>query len=120
MKTAKDFLNHKGIGTGTNISLKMVENLLDEYADRFRRHPVLEQGYDLERLYEWLMTENKKPAITAFTSGVARNIASEIEFRLSYPKQNEESPEKDPFWEIVEKEKKLMKFLQPTDNANCP
>lgn len=41
-------------------------------------------SYDLERLYEWLMDEKRKPAITAFTSGIARNIASEIEFKLRH------------------------------------
>ena len=32
--------------------------------------------YELEKLYGWIKEEKPKPAITAFTSGVARNIAS--------------------------------------------
>lgn len=54
--------------------------------------------YDLEKLYEWLMDENRKRAITAFTSGVARNIASQVEFMLSkhYPVPvKEEGDERD-------------------------
>lgn len=45
----------------------------------------LEEGYDLNKLYEWVMDENRKPAQTHFTSSVARNIAKEIEYRLSHP-----------------------------------
>lgn len=38
--------------------------------------------YDLERLYDWIMDENRKSAKTAFTSGSLRKVADEIEFRL--------------------------------------
>lgn len=38
--------------------------------------------YDLERLYDWINDDNRKPSVTAFTSGVARNIASAIEFKF--------------------------------------
>jgi len=40
---------------------------------------------DLERLYEWLITDNREPARTKFTSGLLRNVAKEIEYQL---KQN--------------------------------
>lgn len=45
---------------------------------------------DLDKLYEWIMDENRKPAQTYFTSGTARNIAKEIEFRL--PNKNRKPP----------------------------
>lgn len=40
---------------------------------------------DLERLYEWLLTDNREPARTKFTAGLLRNVAKEIEYQL---KQN--------------------------------
>jgi disulfide oxidoreductase YuzD len=42
----------------------------------------VKDDYELERLYEWVMDDKRKPAITAFTSGWVRNIASAIELRL--------------------------------------
>lgn len=41
----------------------------------------------MQRLYDWLVDEQRKPAQTFFTSGELRNVAKEIEFRLSqqYP-----------------------------------
>lgn len=47
------------------------------------------EGYDLEKLYEWLMDENRKQAQTYFTASMARNIAKEIEYRLSQSKPSE-------------------------------
>lgn len=38
--------------------------------------------YDLERLYEWVVDSNRKLAQTAFTSGWARNVAREVEYRF--------------------------------------
>ncbi|MDX1471881.1 MAG: hypothetical protein R3213_10320 [Flavobacteriaceae bacterium] len=38
--------------------------------------------YDLKRLYDWLMDENREPANTKFTAGMLRNVAREIEYRL--------------------------------------
>lgn len=38
---------------------------------------------DLQRLYDWLIDDNREPARTKFTSGLLRNVASEIEFKLS-------------------------------------
>jgi hypothetical protein len=37
---------------------------------------------ELQRLYEWVMDENRKPAQTFFTAGWLRNVAKEIEYRL--------------------------------------
>jgi hypothetical protein len=47
-----------------------IENLLNEKAGEF----------EMKRLYEWIMDENRKPAVTFFTSGWLRNVAKEIEF----------------------------------------
>lgn len=41
------------------------------------------KDWDLNKLYQWLMDENKRPAQTAFTAGITRNIAKEIEYRLA-------------------------------------
>ena len=38
--------------------------------------------YELQRLYDWLMDEDREPAKTRFTAGLLRNVASEIEFRI--------------------------------------
>lgn len=38
--------------------------------------------YDLERLQEWILDDNRKLSSTAFTSGVARNISSLIEVKF--------------------------------------
>lgn len=38
---------------------------------------------DLNKLYEWIMDEERKPAQTYFTSSVVRNIAKEIEYRIN-------------------------------------
>ena len=48
-----------------------------------KQPPMSAEQYDLQKLYDWIMDENRKPSITAFTSSIARNIASEFEFRLS-------------------------------------
>lgn len=45
----------------------------------------------MKRLYDWIMDENRKPATTFFTSGWLRNVAKEIEFRLSSHSFNKES-----------------------------
>jgi hypothetical protein len=38
---------------------------------------------DSERLYEWIMDENREPAKTKFTAGKLRDIAREIEYRIN-------------------------------------
>lgn len=38
--------------------------------------------FQLKRVYDWLMDENRKPAQTKFTAGWQRNLAKEIEYRL--------------------------------------
>lgn len=43
---------------------------------------------DLQRLYGWLMSDNRRNAQTFFTEGALRNVAKEIEFRLSSVESN--------------------------------
>ena len=55
----------------------------EEYLDEVATHPLQEKiDNELQRLYDWLMDEKRKPAQTFFTSGALRNVAKEIEFRL--------------------------------------
>lgn len=42
----------------------------------------LDADFQLDRLYEWLMDENREPAQTKFTAGALRDVAKEIEFRV--------------------------------------
>lgn len=37
----------------------------------------------LQRLYEWLINDNREPAQTKFTAGWLRNVAKEIEYRMT-------------------------------------
>lgn len=39
--------------------------------------------FQLKRVYDWLMDDNREPAQTKFTSGWQRNLAKEIEYRIS-------------------------------------
>lgn len=48
--------------------------------------------WQLQRLYDWIMDENREPAQTAFTAGTLRNCAKEIEFRI---KRGMELPDTD-------------------------
>lgn len=85
-----------------NVALRTsVDDMLicfDQMADRLQSQPLASarEGYpadklnewsEMQRLYEWLMDESRKPAETFFTSGELRNVAKEIEYRLSntYP-----------------------------------
>ena len=40
------------------------------------------EEFELQRLYDWLLDENREPANTKFTAGKTRNVAREIEFLL--------------------------------------
>ena len=40
------------------------------------------EEFELQRLYDWLLEENREPAKTKFTSGKTRDVAREIEFLL--------------------------------------
>ena len=39
--------------------------------------------FQLKMVYDWLMDETREPAQTKFTEGWQRNLAKEIEYRLS-------------------------------------
>lgn len=39
--------------------------------------------FQLKRVYDWLMDEDRELAQTKFTAGWQRNLAKEVEFRLS-------------------------------------
>lgn len=62
--------------------VKYFDEAAELYADQFKNN-LLTEDSELNRLYEWIMNEDRKPAQTFFTSGNLRNIAKEIEFRLS-------------------------------------
>lgn len=38
--------------------------------------------FQINRVYDWLMDENREPAQTKFTAGPVRNLAKEIEHRI--------------------------------------
>ena len=40
---------------------------------------------EAQKLYEWLMSEDKQNPQTYFTEGMARNIAREIYYQLNKP-----------------------------------
>ena len=60
---------------GTNLLKKELTRLFKYQASQSEEN-------DLKHLYEWLMNESREPAQTKFTSGMLRNVAKEIEFRL--------------------------------------
>lgn len=49
---------------------------------KIKSHASQSEENDLKHLYKWLMDDNREPAQTKFTSGMLRNVAKEIEFRL--------------------------------------
>lgn len=51
--------------------LQIIETALKNYAD---------SNSELQRLWDWIKDENRKPAQTHFTAGTLRNIAKEFEF----------------------------------------
>jgi len=64
---------------------RMVE-LFNEVAERFYASGVTDEikneWSEMQRLYDWIMDENREPSLTFFTSGQLRNVAYEIEYRL--------------------------------------
>jgi len=75
----------------TNNERKLILAAMEEYRSlptpATEPSPSVEQMAeaftDMQRLYEWLMDDNRKKAQTFFTAGELRNVAKEIEFRLS-------------------------------------
>lgn len=66
------------------------------YASQFQSHPS-----EIKKIYDWLMSENREPAQTYFTSGESRDLAKEIEFRLSHPKQERKEIKCEHKWTNV-------------------
>lgn len=62
--------------------IKDLENEVDKL--------IKNRDYDMERLYDWLMDENRRQANTFFTSGALRNVAAQIEFVLWQHKRENE------------------------------
>ena len=88
MKTAEEILKSKLDGKITFVNnpdytFNKVIEAMEEYRLQSHPSPMSAEQYDLQKLYDWVMDENRKPSITAFTSSIARNIAFEFEFRLS-------------------------------------
>ena len=59
------------------------ENSIDLYSvtakDAAENWNTRTESPDLTRLYEWITNPNREPAQTAFTAGIARDIAREVE-----------------------------------------
>lgn len=53
---------------------------MKEEIERLRKE--VSDEFNMNRLYDWLMDENRKPANSAFTAGALRNVAREIEYRI--------------------------------------
>jgi hypothetical protein len=121
MKTAREILIErslipKGASIHDNSIVLFKEALeaMEEYAEQFKPKPFFSprqevNDYDLKKLYDWLMDETRGKAITHFTSGVARNIASEIEFRLFSAKPVGEN--KKYVDHIASQEKKILMLI---------
>lgn len=102
----KDFAKQSG-------KLQELDNKLIQIADNITwGKPPVEDGKlggeELQRLYEWLMDENRKKAQTFFTAGELRNVAKEIEYRLSQPS----TPVQDGW--VAEKPNKECVFVSAT------
>jgi len=65
------------------IDRMMCAALIAKYA-KYKDDRIKELEQNNERLFDWLMDENREKAVTKFTSGELRNLAREIEFRIRY------------------------------------
>lgn len=79
--SAEEFLKSKTVCKpeqilGYVLKFDELTDLLEEYSKQNN------DDFQLQRLYDWLMNENREPAKTKFTAGTLRNVANEIEFRL--------------------------------------
>jgi hypothetical protein len=129
MKTAKEILikrslipNGASVHDNSIVLFKEALEAMEEYADQFKVKPVdsprpKDEGYDLQKLYEWLMDENRGKAITHFSSGIARNIASEIEFRLFSQTPVDKDYDKSVIAEIGSKVKKYNPADEDTSHS---
>lgn len=82
LEQAEEYLNKHNIDIE-----KYAEKGFKELTDAERKRAALDvmktDDFDLQRLYDWLTSENREPAQTKFTAGLLRNVAREIEFQLS-------------------------------------
>ncbi len=66
----------------------VIKNEADVCDDEWHESNMLHFGkydkeeFELQRLYDWLLDENREPVNTKFTAGKTRNVAREIEFLL--------------------------------------
>jgi len=114
MKTAEEILKSKLDGKITFVNnpdytFNKVIEAMEEYRLQSHPSPMSAEQYDLQKLYDWVMDENRKPSITAFTSSIARNIAFEFEFRLSKHKSAMSAEQ------VEEQFKFLLYFLKEVD-----
>ena len=85
---------------------KVVDEIVELFQSQQQRIDELEKEKDLKRLYRWIMTDNREPSKTYFTSGELRNVANEFDFlfdKISKLKQQlkEKEEEKYRMWEVV-------------------
>lgn len=62
---------------------KLYEIILDGGGGDWKQDRIDALEYDFDKLYNWVMDENRKPSNTAFTASKARNIASAIELMFA-------------------------------------
>jgi len=89
METAEDYFKKK-FGNELKSNDSWVIRFAQEYAEK---HTQQNESNELQRVFEWLQSDNREPAQTKFTAGLTRNIARELEFLLAQqkrtkPKQN--------------------------------
>lgn len=70
-----DFIKNTEFGSVDGHTFMSVFDLMEQYANE-KDEP------QLQRLYEWLINDNREPAQTKFTAGWLRNVAKEIEYRI--------------------------------------
>lgn len=127
MKTAKEILIARSlIPKGASIHDNSIVLFKEALEAMEEYHAQFEENYDLKKLYDWLMDEKRGKAITHFTSGIARNIASEIEFRLFSVKPEKHSPDEEynkavilEMCSKVEKYQGNLNFIVPEGTAFC-
>lgn len=74
----------------------------------------LSEESELNRLYGWLFMDNRPKAQTFFTEGALRNVAKEIEFRLSAPT----SEERDMLQQCIKNRDEIISQLE-AELVNC-
>lgn len=73
-------------GTKWNELLREINTALSKSEPQDPRLFVAENEKEMKRLYDWIMDENRRKAGSFFTEGWTRNVAKEIEYRLTQNK----------------------------------